>query len=86
MPTDPESILILCLVIGFVIGLNMTLFGWLRGDRRVQAEATKWTKAFGGGGRARRTQVDQIAELHQAVQRLQAGGDGPHKPDPDRPA
>jgi hypothetical protein len=78
--SDPKSILVLCLVIGFVIGVNLTLFGWLRGDRRVQAEAAKWTKAFGGGGTARRAQTDQLAELHQAVARLRAS-----KPDDEPP-
>jgi len=86
MEMDPQSIVILCLIIGFVIGLNMTLFGWLRGDKRIQAEASKWTKAFGGGGSARRAQADQIAELHNAVQRLQAPDDRSRRPDQDAPA
>jgi hypothetical protein len=86
MASDPQSILILCLVIGFVVGLHLTLYGWLRGDRRVQEEATKWTKAFGGGGSARRAQEDQMAELHKAVRRLQEASEGPSQPDQDTPA
>ena len=68
--TDPATVLILCLLAGFVVGINATLFGYLRGDKRVRAEAAKWAAAADAGRTTRATQAAQMAELHQAVQNL----------------
>lgn len=70
--TEPGTIVLLCLVGGFIVGLHITLFGLLRGDARVRAEAAKWTAAVGGSRQARTTQESQMAELRRAVEQLQS--------------
>ncbi|MCC6188567.1 MAG: hypothetical protein IT318_06005 [Anaerolineales bacterium] len=69
---DPRAIVVLCLIIGFVLGVNAALFGLLRGGRRASAEASKWTAAIGGGAAGQRAQAAQLAELHRAVEALAA--------------
>jgi hypothetical protein len=70
--SDARSIVILCLVIGFILSVNLTLFGLLRGDRRIRAEASKWTSALGGGAASQKTQSAQLADLRRAVEQLEA--------------
>lgn len=79
--TEPGTIVLLCLVGGFIVGLHITLLGLLRGDARVRAEAAKWAAAVGGGRQARTTQDTQMAQLRQAVEQLKA----PPTPPQDTP-
>ena len=65
--TNPKALVILLCLGGAIVGLNLTLFGLLRGSRSVQAEASKWGKALGGGQELRTRQEAQLSELHQAV-------------------
>ena len=67
---NPASLIIVCGVVALVVGLNLTLFGLLRGDQRVRAEASKWTKPLTGAPEARRRQEAQLDELHKLVQDL----------------
>jgi hypothetical protein len=78
---EPATIVLLCLVGGFIVGLHITLFGLLRGDTRVRAEAAKWAAAVGGGRQARMAQDTQMAELRRAVEQLKT----PPKPPQDTP-
>jgi len=79
---EPATLVVLCLVAGFIIGLYLTLFGLLRGDSQVREEAAKWTAAISGGRTGRATQEAQMAELRRAVEQLQAQAtppqDSPH--------
>lgn len=65
--TNPRALVILLCLGGAVIGLNLTLFGLLRGSRSVHEEASKWGKALRGGQELRSQQDAQLSELHQAV-------------------
>jgi hypothetical protein len=81
--TEPATLLILCLIVGFVVGLNATLFGYLRGNPRVREEASKWAAAADAGRSTRATQAAQLAELHQAVEKLQKPAPGSDDPPHD---
>jgi len=70
--TEPGTIVLLCLITGFVVGLYLTLLGLLRGDRRVHEESAKWVKAVGGGRAGRAEQDAQLEALHKAVQQLRS--------------
>jgi hypothetical protein len=72
--SNPRGIFILCCVGALVFGLNMTLVGVLRGDKRFQREASKWTQAFGGGRDVRRKENADAAELHRLVQEIKDKG------------
>ncbi len=80
--SNPRGIIILCCFGALVVGLNMTLVGVLRGDKRFQREASKWTQAFDGGRAARQKQDNDAAELRRMVQdltdRQQTGQEPPH--------
>lgn len=80
--SNPRGLVILCCFGSLVIGLNMTLVGVLRGDKRFQREASKWTQAFGGGRSMRQQQDHDAAELRRLVQALkdreQPGQEAPH--------
>ena len=80
--SNPRGLVILCCFGALVVSLNMTLVGVLRGDKRAQREASKWTQAFGGGRAARQKQDNDAAELHRMVQdladRQQTGQEPPH--------
>jgi hypothetical protein len=71
MPFDLKSILILVLVIGFVLSVNLTLFGLLRNDKTIKAETSKWGLAFGGGRQGQRKTEADLAALRSAVAGLQ---------------
>jgi len=77
---EPGTVVLLCLVAGFIIGLYLTLFGLLRGDSRVRQEAAKWTAAVSGGRTGRAAQDAQMAELHRAVEKLKAPPTPPQDP------
>lgn len=68
---NPATIFLLCVIVALVVGLNLTLFGLLRGDRRIRLEAAKWTVAADGGRAARHSQQSQLDELRRAVEQLQ---------------
>jgi hypothetical protein len=79
---NPTGLVIICCFGALVLGLNMTLVGILRGDKRFQREAFKLTQAFGGGRDVRQKQTNDAAELHRLVQQLKdqdaKGQDPPH--------
>ncbi len=77
---EPATLVVLCLVAGFIIGLHLTLFGLLRGDSRVRQEAAKWTAAVSGGRTGRAAQEAQMAELRRAVEQLQTPPTPPQDP------
>jgi hypothetical protein len=81
--TEPTTLILLCIVAGFILGLHITLFGLLRGDARVRAEASKWMAAADAGRAPRRAHDAQMAELHQAVQNLKASSKPPENPPHD---
>ena len=70
--TNPKALIILVCFGGAVIGLNLTLFGMLRGSRSAQEEASKWGQALRGGLEVRARHEAQLNELHQAVSQLKA--------------
>ena len=73
---EPATLVVLCLVAGFIIGLHLTLFGLLRGDSRVRQEAAKWTAAV-SGGRTGRAATFTIAERARTIcPRLGVGARG----------
>jgi hypothetical protein len=80
--SNPRGLVILCCFGALVLGLNMTLVSVLRGDKRFQREASKWTQAFGAGRDARQKQDTDAAELRRLVQQLkdqeQKGTDPTH--------
>ena len=80
--SNPRGLVILCCFGALVLGLNMTLIGVLRGDKRFQREASKWTQALGGGRDVRAKQDNDAAELSRLVKQLkeqaQKGSDPPH--------
>ncbi len=67
---NPRGLIILCCFGALVLGLNMTLVGLLRGDKRFQREASKWTQALGGGRAVRQKQDADAAELSRLVKQL----------------
>jgi hypothetical protein len=78
---NPKALIALACLGALVLGLNLTLFGLLRGSKQVQEEAAKWGKALRGGVDGGRQQEAQLDELHRAVAGLksQTGGqDRPH--------
>lgn len=72
MEFDLRTIIVIALVVGFVLSVNFTLFGLMRGDKRIKAEASKWGLAVGGGRQAKASQDAQMAALHSAVESLKA--------------
>ena len=82
--SNPRGLVILCCLGALVLSLNLSLFGLLRGDKRFQREASKWTLAIGGGREARKKQDSDAAELNRLVKQLKAqeqkGTDIPHDP------
>jgi hypothetical protein len=76
---DARTIIVLVVIIGFVLGLNLMLFGALRGSRGVREEADKWGQAFGGGQKASAKHEADLAALRSAVDGLQ------NPPPPDEP-
>ncbi len=70
MQFDLKTIIIILVIIGFVLSVNLTLFGLMRGDKSVRAEASKWGLAVGGGRAAQAGQDAQAAALHSAVAAL----------------
>jgi len=69
---DLKTIIIIVVIVGFVLSVNFTLIGLLRGDKRVRAEASKWGLAVGGGRQAQANANAQAEALHAAVAALQA--------------
>ncbi len=80
--SNPRGLVILCCFGALVLSLNLSLFGLLRGDKRFQREASKWTQAIGGGREARKKQDSDAAELNRLVKQLkeqeQKGTEPPH--------
>jgi hypothetical protein len=68
---DLKTILIIALIVFFVLSVNLTLFGLMRGDKSVKAEASKWGLAVSGGRQAQAKQDAQSDALHRAVADLQ---------------
>lgn len=68
--SNPRGIVILCCVTVLVVGLNLTLIGVLRGDKRFQREATRFTQALGGGRDVRLRNEAAAAELNRLVKQL----------------
>jgi hypothetical protein len=68
---NPRGLIILCCFGALVLGLNMTLVGILRGDKRFQREASRLTQAFGAGRDVRQKDTADAAELRRLVQQLQ---------------
>ena len=81
--SDPQALVVICLLIGFVLSINLTLLGLLRGDKRVQSEAAKWARAVGGGRAGQRRQSSQYDELRRVVAALEAPPAS--EPPPDLP-
>jgi hypothetical protein len=82
--SNPRGLVIICCFGALVLGLNMTLVGVLRGDKRFGREAAKWTQAFGGGRATRKQQDSDAAELNRLVRQLKEqehpGQDPTHDP------
>ena len=57
-------------LVGFVLSVNLTLFGLMRGDKSIKAEASKWGLAVGGARQAQASQNAQAEALHSAVEAL----------------
>jgi hypothetical protein len=80
--SNPRGLVIICCFGVLVLGLNLTLLGVLRGDKRFQHEASRWGKVIGGGRDLRQKQADDAAELNRLVQQLkeqeQKAQDSPH--------
>lgn len=70
MVFDLRTIVIVVVIILFVLSVNLTLFGLMRGNKNVQAEASKWALAVGGGRQAQANHDAQVAALHSAVEAL----------------
>lgn len=81
---NPAAIIIICLIVAFVLSVNLTLFGLLRGDKRVRDEAAKWARAVGGGTAGQRRQAAEYDELHRVVAALKSPP--AEAPTGDRPA
>jgi hypothetical protein len=67
---NPRGLIIIACFGAMVVGLNLTLFGLLRGDKSVQREAAVWGKVLRGNQASQRQQA-QLDELHQRVADLQ---------------
>lgn len=50
--SNPRGLIIIFCFGALVLGLNLTLIGVLRGDKRFQREASRWGQAIGGGREA----------------------------------
>lgn len=70
MQFDLRTIVIVVVIILFVLSVNLTLFGLMRGNKNVQAEADKWALAVGGGRQAQAKHDADVAALHSAVEAL----------------
>jgi hypothetical protein len=79
--SNPRGIVIICCFAALVIGLNMTLLGLLRGDKRFQREASRLARAFGTGRDVRQKNEAAAQELNRLVTQLkdqeQKGPDEP---------
>ena len=80
--SNPRGLIIICCFGALVLSLNLTLLGVMRGDKRFQHEASKWTQALRGGRDVRAKQDNDAAELSRLVRQLkeqeQKGMDPPH--------
>ena len=70
MAFDLKSIIIILLIIFLVVGVNLTLFGLLRGGSTARTEAAKWGQALSGGRETQRKNDADMAALHSAVTEL----------------
>jgi hypothetical protein len=82
--SNPRGLIIICCFGALVLGLNMTLVGVLRGDKRFQREASKWTQAFTFGRDVLRKQADDAAELNRMVRELKEHEPKGHEPPHDQ--
>jgi hypothetical protein len=82
---NPKGLVILLCFGAVILGLNLSLFGLLRGNKTVQEEASKWGKALSGGQQARRQQDAQLDELHRAVAQFKSQTVDQRKPDDHAP-
>jgi hypothetical protein len=80
MQFDWPRIIVIALIVLFVLSINVTLLGLMRGDKTIRAEASKWGLAVGGGQKAQRQNDANADALHAAVTDLQ-----PPPPDPNTP-
>ena len=79
--SNPRGLIIVCCVLAFVLAVNASMLGLLRGDKRLERQASRWTKAFGGGADVRRQRAAEAAELHHLINQLkdeQPTQDPPH--------
>jgi hypothetical protein len=68
--SNPRGVIIVCCFGAFVLAFNASMLSLLRGDKRFQHEASRWTKAFGGGADVRQKRDAEAAELNRLVNQL----------------
>ncbi len=69
---NPTGILLICCVSGLALSTFATMYGLLRGDKRIVAETSRWSRAFGGGREGQRRQQADLDALRQAVAKIEA--------------